>query len=279
VLARHALPVALCVAAMTLVGVALPPVGATDAAAAKKPRIKLPTSKDKRWKLIHASEFSDPGATFKNWLTQRDDWIKGGVPYSNLEGLNYSGSNVSVSDGALNLAVGRDPADPRRLTTGSVNGRHKLNFRYGYLEARMLVPVCAGCWPGFWLLPKADHWPPEIDIFEYVDTEKMRYPWSAVHWPDSSSSTKERYISKKLSPKYEGDYTGRWQTYGMLWDAKSVRVYLNGRLGASFRRAGAIPRLSMYPIIHLAVGAGRNPAVGSTMKVDYVRLWQQRKRR
>lgn len=245
--------------------------------AAKKPQIKLRATKGKRWKLVHSSEFRDPTTAFASWQTQRDDWIKGGIPYSNLEGPHYRSSNVAVGDGSLRMWIGRDPLNPSRMATGSVNARTRLSFRYGYLEARILVPACSGCWPAFWLLPRSDHWPPEIDIFEFVDSAKMPYPYSAVHWPSRTAGTKEQLSSKVMSPSYGGDYTGTWQTYGMRWDSRRIRMYLNGRRGPTFSGRRSIPRQRMYPIMQLAVGAGYSPALGSTMLVDYVRLWQKRR--
>lgn len=244
----------------------------SSAAAKKKPRIKLPASKGQRWKLSRAFEFNSPASAPKGWLTQRDDWIKGGVPYSNLEGPHYSAGNVSVQNGAMRLVLGRDSSGV--LTAAQANARYSLAFRYGYLEARIRVPKCSGCWPAFWMLPRYDRWPPEIDIFEYADSLQMPWPYSGLHWRSSDPSKIEDYSSKVLSPRHAGDYTGRWQTYGMLWNSKRISVYLNGRRGASFTQRIGIPRQSMYPVLQMAVGAGRAPASGHALEVDYVRLWR-----
>ncbi len=258
-------------AALALVAVPSP-LGVADAAAAKKkPRVKLPTSKGKRWKLVRSSEFSDPGKTFKAWLTQRDDWIKGGIPYSNLEGPHYAASNVAVGNGALQLRLDRQ-------TAAQANARYGMAFKYGYLESRVMVPKCSGCWPAFWLLPREGRWPPEIDVFEYANSAAMPWPYSGLHWPSSTPGRVEDNLSKVLSKAHSGDYTGRWQTYGMLWGPKRIYMYFNGRLGAKFTHRTGIPRQKMYPIFQLAVGAGFPIAAGSTMQVDYVRLWQQRRR-
>ncbi len=248
----------------------------TSAASAAHP-LPLPGRDPARWNLRHASEFKSARSTFKTWLTMRDDWIKGDVPYSNLEGAPYRTRNASVAGGNLQLRVSHNPLSRVHLTTASVNARGRVSFKYGYLEARILVPSCAGCWPAFWLLPHAKHWPPEIDVFEYFNTAAMPYPYSAVHWPAKNPKKKEHYSSKVLSPRHAGDYTGGWHTYGMLWDSKRVRIYMDGRPGATFTKRGTIPQKAMYPIIQLAVGRGHMPADGSTMLVDYLRLWQRRR--
>lgn len=232
----------------------------------------LPSS---TWSLKFRDEFTSAGTSRRNWQSQRDDWIKGPVPYSNLEGAGYRPSNVRVENGVMKIATARTPAAGFSQSTGSVNTRGAFWFKYGYIEARILVPRCAGCWPAFWMLPRADHWPPEIDIIEYFNTAKQVIPYSAVHWR-ANNAQKERYFSERLMLSPQDNYIGTWHTYGALWTRDTVQFYLDGFAGPQFSRPSRIPHKAMYPIIQLAVGRGHKPAPGSTMQVDYVRAWQRK---
>jgi beta-glucanase (GH16 family) len=224
------------------------------------------------WRLGLNDDFTSPAVSSSLWSTQRDDWIKNGVPYSNLEGAGYLPSNVKVADGTLQLSTSNRSASGFNQSTGSVNTHKRFAFKYGYIESRMLIPACAGCWPAFWLLPSGDYWPPEIDIIEYFDTSKQVVPYSAVHWR-TNEPDKEDYFSERLRITDQDNYIGSWHTYGMLWTADSVLFYIDGVAGPQFSVKAQIPHEPMYPIIQLAIGAGHRPTVGSTMSVDYVRAW------
>lgn len=232
----------------------------------------LPTN----WMPVFSDDFSSPRASRAKWEHQRDDWIKDGIPYSNLEGAGYLSENAQVADGLMHLKTSRRNAAGFGQSTGSINTHGAFSFRYGYIEARILVPKCAGCWPSFWMLPRADHWPPEIDIIEYFDTAKQVIPYSAVHWR-ANNRQRERYFSQRLMISDQDNYIGTWHTYGALWTRETVQFYIDGVPGPQFSRPSRIPHLKMYPIIQLAVGRGYHPAAGSTMQVDYVKAWQRRR--
>jgi beta-glucanase (GH16 family) len=227
------------------------------------------------WRRTFNDNFSSPSRSRSTWETQRDDWIKGPIPYSNLEGAGYRSKNVSISNGTLKISTSRRGAAGFRQSTGSVNTHGAFSFKYGYIESRILVPRCSGCWPAFWMLPRADHWPPEIDIIEYFNTAKQKIPYSAVHWP-ANNAQRERYFSRRLMITDLDDYIGTWHTYGALWTKGTVQFYIDGVAGPQFSKASRIPHKRMYPIIQLAIGRGYRPAVGSTMQVDHVRVWQRR---
>ncbi|MFT4049938.1 MAG: family 16 glycosylhydrolase [Solirubrobacterales bacterium] len=242
--------------------------------AAASPARPTPLTGKKSYRLTFDDEFSDPAMSDLNWNRQRRDWIKGPIPYSNLEGAGYSPSNVSVSDGLLNLVTSDRRAGDLPHSTGSVNSNKLFSYKYGYIESKVFVPDCTGCWPSFWQLSVKDHWPPEIDVFEFFNTEKNGMPYAALHWsyPDAD---KQRYISRKLMP-WGSNLVGTWHTYGMLWTKKIVRVWVDGLQRVTFK-SRHIPRVAMYPIMQLAVGKGYHAPAGNKMQVDYVRVWQPKR--
>lgn len=246
----------------------------------------------------------DPG----KWNTQRYDQLDGWAannpplfrPFHTLEGAAYNTDNVSVADGALNLKL-NGPASPAASaagftrSTGMVNSKGKFKFKYGYVETRAWVSDCIGCWPTFWIMPENNTWPPEIDIFEFVNpqNEQKRYPHAIVHWkpdgPEGDDQHKWTQVidgakSQEWFTTYpvgeSGDYmgTGQWHTYGMLWEPNRVDFYVDGVLGTSVVGASKLPQTAMYLIYQMAIGdpnkfpAGVAPD-GSTLSVDYLRVF------
>ena len=79
----------------------------------------------------------------------------------------------SIRNGILTIAAER--ADPVKISpfilsfkyiSGCITSELTHWQTYGYFEMRAKLPLGKGFFPAFWLLPKRDVWPPEIDIFE-----------------------------------------------------------------------------------------------------------------
>jgi beta-glucanase (GH16 family) len=260
--------------------------------------------------LAFSDEFDGTSLNTSKWSRQRYDrlnlWTTNPLshPYNGVEGAAYGIPNVTVADGALNLkllnskASGSDPEYTR--STGMVNSMNKFSFKYGYVETRVWVSDCIGCWPTFWIMPANNTWPPEIDIFEFVNpaNEPKRFPHSIVHWkPDGAEGdtqhdhfesidndlsdgdmSQEWFITRPVGD--EADYMGegQWHTYGMLWTPTSVKFYVDGELGSEVVGETKLPQQPMYLIYQMAIGDpsqgpfGVAPA-GSTLSVDYLHVF------
>jgi beta-glucanase (GH16 family) len=239
---------------------------------------KLPTAiagSKKPWHMIFRDEFSGTALDGAKWSDQRDDWLVGGHPYNDREDAWYQASNVSVNGGSLVQTIRKEQVDKYSLTTGMINSNKKFNFKYGYIEARVKVPSCRGCWPVFWTLPEGILWPPEMDLFEYIDTAgPQRRPFMASHWSENGvNQSNLAYFT--LPCGTATDYTGKFHTYGFLWTPTKIQPYLDGVPGPTFTGA-AVPQLSMYLILTLAVGDGMVPDGTPSMRTDYIRIYQQK---
>ncbi len=256
------------------------------------PRIEEITDGDDadNWNLVFSDEFDGAAVDPGKWLTQRDDWTtariddrgqswsKGGFPYNILEGAWYMPENNTVSGGVLRQTVKKlqSPmtAHPDwgsyEHSTGMVNTRGRFGFTYGYVEARMRVPSCSGCWPAFWMLPAGEGWPPEIDIFEFFDSASNKTPYFSSHWGSAENLSSATNIFGRPGVPYTDD----WHTYGVLWTAESVQVFVDGLPGPTYT-GGAVPHQDMHLIIQAAIGRGYGTENGATLETDYVRVYQQ----
>ncbi|HEX4079568.1 MAG TPA: glycoside hydrolase family 16 protein [Rhizomicrobium sp.] len=129
--------------------------------------------------------------------------------------------------------------------------------RYGYFEMRAKIPNGKGLWPAFWLLPKDQSWPPEIDVVEAVGDASHIY--STVHTTLDPAAGVEAHIAPNA-----------FHTFAVSWDPRLVVWYVDGR------RIGAVPtprdlNKPMYMIANLAVG-GYWPGSPDTSTVFPARL-------
>jgi beta-glucanase (GH16 family) len=255
--------------------------------------------------LAFNDDFDNCALSSTRWSALRTDKLNGqsgspnGTPFSNLEGAGYATSNVEVKDGELRLTTSNTPAGGRPTSTGSVNTYGKFAFKHGYIETRARVPRCDGCWPVLFLLPTANHWPPEIDVFEFVQAPGFaQYPtrpfgsphWATdgvrdypdtPEWSDYSIDGTQEYLNRYFGdvPTDDLGYTEQWHTYGMLWTADKLQFYFDGVPGPIVSEIDGkrLPKTPVYPIISLQTG---NESLfpftvppGKTMQVDYMRVY------
>ncbi len=264
------------------------------------------------YRLALNEEFDGDTLDTTLWNDQRTDSIDEedpenpamSRPFNTDEGAAYGPDNVSVGDGLLSLALRDTPAPHASAanyerSTGMVNTKGKFAFKYGYVETRAWVPEAMGSWPTFWIMPSTDdQWPPEIDIFEYVYITEYpaRYPHAIFHWsPDGphgddqyqhdtsetssipSPKPQEWFTTRPVGDSFATNYMGQWHTYGLLWERDRADVYVDGQYRLSVHGASKLPQQPMYLIYQMAImkaSLGRGiPPAGSTMKIDYLRVY------
>ena len=178
-------------------------------------------------------------------------------------------------------------------SSGKITTYGKVNFTYGYLEARIKNPAGGGTWPAFWMLGQdiaTRPWPlcGEIDIMEGEGNAPYTN-WGTAHWANANQwdhiqgpGNNTVSLSTKLSDAYH--------TYGMLWTATSLTWYIDGTANYTLNKAsvpnnlwpfgpssgGADPKF--YAILNVAMGGGMggniDPALTTTsMAVDYVKFY------
>jgi beta-glucanase (GH16 family) len=143
-------------------------------------------------------------------------------------------------------AAGYGQNSNRIISSGRVNTQNKFTFQYGKIEASIKLPKTAdGLWPAFWLLGAdfADAgWPEcgEIDVLEMgskagIDNNvQEKYFNGAVHWGKVENGNHPNYAVSAVNEYSLQD--GKFHLYALVWDRKSIRMYLDGNARPYFER-------------------------------------------
>ncbi|HEY6736896.1 MAG TPA: hypothetical protein VI322_04240, partial [Candidatus Saccharimonadia bacterium] len=121
------------------------------------------------WSLRFADEFNGNAVDLANWNTGRNaPTTTADEPFNGShEAAYFTSDNVSVGGGlaTIQLQAARRTISgvTYRYSSGELNTLGKLALKPGdYIEARIKVPKCNGCWPAFWTVPSIRSPPPEF---------------------------------------------------------------------------------------------------------------------
>jgi len=217
----------------------------------------------------------------REWYTADANKLNGS------SGLVITANKLSSST-APNCYYGKCTWSSGKLTTYG-----KVNFTYGYLEARIKNPAGGGTWPAFWMLGQdiaTRAWPlcGEIDIMEGEGNDPYTN-WGTAHWANSNPwdhiqgpGNNTVRLSSKLSDAYH--------TYGMLWTPTSLTWYIDGTANYTLNKSDVPNNLwpfgpttsggdpKFYAILNVAMGGGMGGNIDSalttsSMTVDYLKYY------
>jgi len=189
--------------------------------------------------------------------------------------------NLVVSAYAENLANATCWYGPCQYTSARLTTRGVFTQTYGYIEARIKIPVGTGLWPAFWLSAGNQQDSGEIDVMENVGSSPSTL-YGALHGPGFTSGPISVTYVLPHSQRLADDY----HLYGVLWAPNSVQYFLDNELYATVTPA-ALPsgatwvfNTPFYLVLNLAVGGSfpGSPNGATTfpaqMLVDYVHVYQ-----
>jgi beta-glucanase (GH16 family) len=261
-------------------------------------------------KLLWSDEFlGEQGSTIdsKNWSARNCHRVPtgmGGGACFDSEVVYYAPSAIKLDGSDDGLAVisttritGALPSDAGRCLTaycGFVSGRFdthgKLAFKYGFIEARIKMPVGSGNHPAFWMLGDNINqvgWPNsgEMDITE-IRGNQPTIATSATHYsttPSLSPNTCCWNHKYKVDDLNVGvDVTAGYHLYAIAWMPNSISYYVDNRLISTTTPSMLDGTWSFndkfFLILNNAVNAGFSGSwqnlQSSTMSIDWVRSYQ-----
>ncbi len=262
-------------------GAARKSIGITQAAAEKSPY-----NAPEGYQLVWQDEF-DSGSELN-----QNDWThevkgKGWVNNELQEYVNHKtpgGALVTeIKNGALRITALKENG---KVYSGRVYAKVKEGWTYGYIEASIKLPKGKGTWPAFWMMPvNFKSWPAdgEIDIMEEVGYHPD-YVSSSLHANAHVHSNNTQVTHEMKCAGAEGEF----HTYAILWTAKNITTYVDGKVQLSYDNRG-LGRDDwpyddpFYVIFNLAWGGDWGGSQGvdesalpCTMEVDYIRVFQKK---
>lgn len=254
--------------------------------------LALPHPAQAGWKKVFEDNFDGDSLNRDRWFTR--------FIYNNetLDRLNdekqvyRDDDNHIVGGGVVKLAA--RTAGGGSYVSGMI--RSKQTFYYGYYETRTKFPKGKGCWPAFWL--NSDYaadgkltWPPEIDIFEFVNNGKDDTPFMVHSAVDNNNpGNTYTYTHPKFHLRFQDyispiDLTDDWHVWGLMWLPDSVSLYYDGeriytKTYKWVNKTGG-QGAPAHILLNLAIGgqwAGRygidDEAFPQSFDIDYVRVYQ-----
>jgi len=226
-------------------------------------------------KLVWEENFDGKELNRKVW-----NFEYGATGWGNNERQDYGDKNHKVADGKLDITIKKDG---NSYTSTRITTKGNKEFKYGYMEARVKVPVGHGIWPAFWMLGSNISevgWPKsgEIDIMEYIGREPD-IAYTTIHTPDNNGANAS---SKKTDFKTIED---GFHNFACDWTKDKIDFYIDDKLVYTYSPANKT--LNNWPfdqpfffIINCAVGGNfGGPDVDDSIfpqhyVVDYVRVYQ-----
>lgn len=249
--------------------------------------------------LAFNDEFSGNTLNRTKWFT-RYIYASGTLDRLNDEQQRYrDNDNHRVAGGILSLTARKVSSDdPAGVNYESGMIRSDWTARYGYYEARVKMPRGIGLWPAFWLASDVSasgdlSWPPEIDIFEFVNNgveDRLNMLHSGVvplpgvpstlSYVDPAFNTEWNFYSAPFN--FDED----WHTVGAEWTPTEVTMFIDGKKiytrSYLWNFTDGTPAGPAHILLNLAVGgawAGRHgiddAALPQSLQIDWVRVYRK----
>jgi len=237
------------------------------------------------YKLVWQDEFAN-GTTLDaaKWSheVKGPGWVNNELQ-TYVSGKSPKGQRVTeLVDGKLHINCFKEDGV---IYSARVYGNVKTGWKYGYVEASILLPSGKGTWPAFWMMPvNFKKWPDdgEIDIMEEVGYHKD-YVSSSLHATGHVHSNGTQVTKETYCKGAEGSF----HTYGMEWTPDYFQFYVDGNKTLYYKNPGTGTvdwpyDAPFYVILNLAWGGDWGGSQGVdlnalpvTMEVDYVRVFQK----
>jgi beta-glucanase (GH16 family) len=241
-------------------------------------------------KLVWSDEFNYKGLPdTTRWGYDLGDGCPNVCGWGNNELQYYEANrleNARVENGHLVIEARREKAGTKEYTSARMVSKHKGDWTYGKIEARIKLPKGLGVWPAFWMLStdwSYGGWPAsgEIDIMENVG-----------YMPDSIFGSVHTKLYNHIQGTqvtnglYCNTLSSDYHVYGIEWNAEKIDFYFDQKLYLTFRNKHKGPDAwpfdrRFHVLLNMAVGGNWGGKTGvdtniwpQQMLVDYVRVYQ-----
>ncbi len=255
------------------------------------------------YKLVFVDDFNGQNLNESVWNIEVNGNGGGNGEYQYYRRENVSIGKAPTGENCLILTAKKENFGGKQCTSGRVNTKNKMFFRYGMIEARINIPFTKnGLWPAFWMMGNNYDqvgWPRcgEIDIFEMGHRNGIaagtqdRYYSGWWHWGETWNNYPNTGMERTETYPIQGTFV----TFRLYWDQYGMKMYLdqdkNPRIepyATHGMNAGYFDK-PFFVLLNLAIGghfpdvAGMNgvtafantPGGEPKMYIDYVKVYQK----
>jgi beta-glucanase (GH16 family) len=245
-----------------------------------------PLTQRQGWKLVWHDEFDGDSLDPAGWTYDIGGW---GWGNNELELYTQRRENVRVEGGMLVIEARAEERENRRYTSGRIKTQGLHSWKYGRIEARLLIPAGQGIWPAFWMLGEdivRVPWPGcgEIDIMESIGRQPEIIHGTA-HGPGYSGSGGP---GKSFAYPSGESFAEGFHLYAVEWDADRIQWFVDDALYFTLTAGELAAKKKkwifdhpFFILLNVAVGGTWPGSPNDTtsfpqrMLVDYVRVWER----
>lgn len=242
------------------------------------------------YKLVWHDEFNGTSLNKDNWqavISSYASFNGGKISKVNKE------KNLFVSDGYLHCVGYQE--NVKDFTSGEVQSKNKMYYRYGYLEARY-KQAPGNSYAGFWMnsdvgVGGTGSLRPEIDVVETFNSPKKLaanlHTWANLennvgYHVDHGGilDNSENPIVRSWTAPGDSLLSDEFHIYGCEWTPEYISFYIDGELIVKWDITSddydAFRNHPVYVQIGHHIGATGNAVVNpADMLIDWVRLYQR----
>ncbi|MCK9446584.1 family 16 glycosylhydrolase [bacterium] len=190
------------------------------------------------YNLVFNDDFDDVNINWNNW----NRWYSTPDSVSDINTANYIPEIdcLNINNGILEMSVNKNTNTlyPNiKYKAGNLYTSGNYTQNYGWFEICCKVPAKGRMfWPCFWLW--GNSWPPEIDIFEFMDKDDVNTNHTnsmtmSLHWGLDNKINKSKYFSSQIMKtlksflKIKLNFEEHYHTMAIDWNPEYVDFYLD----------------------------------------------------
>lgn len=251
------------------------------------------------YKLVWSEEFNGDKLNTNIWSYENHC-----APQNNeLQCYTPREENVYVKDGFLYIETKQENYGNKKYTSGRINSRKSVAWKYGRFDFRAKLPKGDYLWPALWMLPrdyKYGGWAAsgEIDVME-ARGQFTNQVSNALHyggaWPNNAHTGSG-------AMNFNTDFTADFHLFSAIWEKDQIQFLVDNKVVSTqnlkrnfFSGRGQNPYTDIrqpfdqpfFLVLNVAVGgnffgANSNALTTATaqkwpsarMVVDYIRVYQ-----